>query len=139
MNTSGEKPSQEVIDLDRAYFPHPWTEAEWGKFDLGNLLYVLRKEGKVIGFALFGISDDTAHLYKILLVPTERGAGQAQSFWKDIIQDLKKKNFAQVYLEVAAQNLSALAFYRKVGMQELRIIKSYYSNGEDAVTMNLTL
>lgn len=140
MNITGEGPSPEVVKLDQNFFPHPWSDDQWKNFDpKNNLLYVLRISGVITGFALYGISDDTAHLYKILLHPSHRGNGTAEKFWTGLSQELKTRGFSKIYLEVAASNLSAVGLYTKVGMKELRRIKGYYSNGEDALTMIMML
>lgn len=139
MNITGELPSQEVIELDQSFFPHPWTLKQWQEFDPKNdLLYVVRNP-HLMGFALFGKSDDTAHLYKILLHPNERGNGQALLFWEHLTQDLKMAGFMKIYLEVEASNSRAISFYKKAGLKELRKIKGYYSTGEDALTMLMPL
>lgn len=143
MNISGklsvESPSQEVMELDQLFFPNPWTREQWSDFH-SHALFVWR-ETEVVGFALFGLApgDDTAHLFKILLHPSRRNDGTSVHFWKEIAQELKNRGQEKVYLEVAATNASAVAFYRKVGFSPLRTIKGYYSNGDDALTMLLTL
>lgn len=94
-----------------------------------------------MGLALFGIvdGDDTAHLLKVLLLESSRGSGAAQEFWIGIAKDLRVKGLKSVYLEVEAANLRAKSFYEKVGFQLLRVTKQYYSNGEAALIMSLTL
>lgn len=146
MNTTGritvETSSPEVVDLDLTFFPTPWTRQQWSELNLStHTIFGWRKEEKLLGFALLWImeGDDTAHLLKILLLNDSRGTGASTAFWSEIIRELKNKGFSSVYLEVEAHNLRAKTFYEKVGFAVLRRIKGYYSNGEDALTMSLTL
>jgi ribosomal protein S18 acetylase RimI-like enzyme len=56
-----------------------------------------------------------------------------------MIHQLQIKGFRSVYLEVEATNFRAKSFYEKVGFNLLRRNKGYYSSGEDALIMSLTL
>lgn len=150
MNTTGKLRATDlagpnlaaVISLDHQHFPNPWTEQQWRELNPDqNLLLEWRSQDKCQGFALFGAvpSDNTVHLYKILLHPDYRGTGMAQDFWKAIYLFLKSKGIISVYLEVEADNNRAISFYEKVGFTLLRKNKGYYSNGQDALIMELTL
>lgn len=146
MNTIGEVkeelPQEEVIHLDQTYFPQPWTWEQWRTLD-SNLhkLFTLRTEGIIIGFALFSVSafDDTAHLYKILVVPEFRGSGYSHDFWSKLKAKLSQSGLKSIYLEVETLNIRAVRFYNKEGFQTLREVKGFYSNGESAYIMQLTL
>lgn len=132
----------EVILLDHQHFPNPWAEQQWRELNPDqNLLLEWGSQDKCQGFALFGAvpNDNTVHLYKILLHPDYRGTGMAQDFWKAICLFLKSKGIISVYLEVEADNNRAISFYEKVGFTLLRKNKGYYSNGQDALIMELTL
>lgn len=134
--------STEVIDLDQAFFPNPWTTEQWLSTPLDqHLLFTWRTSERVIGYALLQAisSDDLAHLLKILLIPDCRGQGEAKTFWNKILEELTGLGLKNIYLEVEASNASAIRFYEKCGLQLLRRNKAYYSNGEDALIMSMTL
>lgn len=146
MNTTGklsiEPVSEEVIHLDQTFFPTPWSRRQWEELNQStHTIFCCRKEDALIGFALLWTmkGDDTAHLLKILLLNDSRGTGASLAFWSDMRNELKKMGFNSVYLEVEVNNLRAKTFYEKVGFQVLRRVKGYYSNGEDALTMSITL
>lgn len=146
MNTIGkflsEIPGSEVIQLDAKYFPHPWSPDQWRGLDpMQSRLFTWRELDQLIGYALFGVSphDDTAHLFKILIIPEKRGTQSTDLFWSALLSELRKLTFRSVYLEVEASNGRAIKFYEKCGFQSLRTNKAYYSNGEDALIMSLTL
>lgn len=147
MNTTGKLAlelfsSADVHKLDKAYFPHPWTTEQWlGLKPDQNILFTWRTQNSLIGYSLFGIStgDDVAHLFKILIAPSFREQGNAVLFWSAIVHALKIKKLSRVYLEVEASNQRAIFFYEMAGFKLLRRNKGYYSNGEDALMMELTL
>lgn len=128
-----------LIELDQNFFPNPWTPRQWQELNFAqHLLFSWKKN---LGFALFGYlkGDDTAHLYKILIHPDQQGRGEVQDFWSCIKAELQNRGARSIYLEVEAQNERAIGFYQKVGFQTLRKVKAYYSDGSDALMMNLTL
>lgn len=139
---SSERVSNEIIRLDQTFFPTPWTDRQWQ--DLAHETHTLLcwREGEVLkGFCLLWTleGDNVAHLLKILLLEETRGTESSTKFWGGICDDLKKKGFQSVYLEVEAGNRRAQAFYEKVGFKAVRRNKAYYSSGEDALIMTLTL
>lgn len=132
----------QLVDLDQRGFPRPWTKEDWDQLNWDQHLLLGLWQGEMLGgFALFGQlpGDDTAHLLKIYLVDTLRGIGVASTFWISCLEHLKRLGTKFIYLEVESQNLPAIAFYRKQGFLQLRKIKAYYSDGADALTMQLTL
>jgi ribosomal-protein-alanine N-acetyltransferase len=147
MNTTGELKrlethDQNVQEIDRLYFPRPWKSSDWATLNLDHhRLWGLFQNHRLIGFALFHVppQDDTAHLLKIALVPSLRGTGLAAQFWSDLAKALSKERFQRVYLEVEESNIRAQRFYLKSGFTILRRTKSYYSDGEAAIMMQLTL
>lgn len=139
---AGFPASDEIIEQDQDYFPRPWNKEQWLSLDPNQHgFWVWKINERVGGWALFSIvpGDDLAHLYKILLLPEYRGSGEAQGFWKEILNELKNKGISRVYLEVEVSNLVAQKFYEKMGFELLRQVKAFYSGGEDALIMQLTL
>ncbi len=147
MNTTGKlglEPflTPDVVKLDQAHFPHPWTTDQWGGLDPDqNILFTWRIQNALVGYCLFGLppGDNVAHLFKILIDPAHRGRGNAVLFWWAMVHAMKIKKLSRIYLEVESNNIKAILFYEKAGFKLLRYNKGYYSNGEDALMMELTL
>ncbi len=145
MNITGRNPGEilrKVIQLDHEFFPEPWTSSQWENLNWDLYAFFPWSEGEeLLGFALLGIvpGDDTAHLYKILVHPSRQGTPQVQAFWSDIKEQLKGSGICHIYLEVNSNNQKAIGFYTKQGFRLLRQNKAYYSSGDDALIMSLTL
>lgn len=150
MNISGKlfrlKPGHEnfgsVLDLDQTQFPRPWSQQGW--LDLNwdhHILLGLKLENRLVGMALFGLvpGDETAHLLKICVESGLRGKGVSTAFWEDCQESLRLQGVAAAYLEVESTNQRAIGFYQKLGFETLRTIKGYYSDGTDAMTMQMTI
>lgn len=127
-----------VVELDQKYLHASWTRSGWEVLADSMLLYVWHAPGPV-GFALYQLSpeENLAHLLKIVVAPLARGAG-TEAFWRAQLEDLTKQNINRIYLEVAANNAAAIRFYEKSGFQMLRRVRSYYSDGSDAISMELS-
>lgn len=143
MNTTGKEFSvtEDIIQLDQA-FPNPWTREQWYNLDFHHhLLFSVRNQSDLNGYALFQAipGDDTAHLLKIMIEPHKRGTAISKEFWNEILVHLRSLNYQSIYLEVEASNSRAIRFYEKSGFKLLRKNKAYYSNGEDALIMTMTL
>ncbi len=150
MNTTGKL---ESVDLksetgillqkwDIQFFRRPWTRLGWESLDpKSNHLFVWKKNQQPLGFALLATveGDEAAQLHKIMLLSEHQGTGESLPFLKSIGDWLLSREFSRIYLEVEITNLRAIGFYKKAGFRELRIIKGYYSDGTDGITMELPL
>lgn len=130
-----------VVELDARQFPRPWSRNDWQDLNWSHHVLLGMGENELEGFALFGLvpGDDTAHLLKVCLKRDLRGTGKAEAFWHNCLGHLGPKAIKSVYLEVEASNKRAIGFYQKLGFLTLRVIKAYYSDGEDALTMLVML
>ena len=150
MNTTGKlkvitphnQEFTQVIELDQLDFPRPWKQQEWESLNWDHhVLLGLSVESRLQGYALFSQApgDDTAHLLKICVASSKRGSGVTQEFWAQCLENLRSRGITSIYLEVESPNHRAISFYQKAGFQLLRRIKAYYSDGTDAVTMQVTI
>lgn len=133
---------KKIVELDQNFFPMPWSNESWNELKMEeHILFSWKKDGQVIGYCLFFAPkiEETAHLLKIFINQSYRGSPETSHFWISIINVLTKRAFKFIYLEVEEKNDRAQGFYRKVGFASLHTIKGFYSNGENAVTMQLEL
>lgn len=131
-----------IPELDQNFFPRPWGQRGWEELNPEHHhLFVWEQASTILGFMLFHYlpSETTAHLLKIVMVPEWRHKGTSQLFWREAELSLKESGIAHIYLEVDAINQVAIRFYEKLGFAALRRVKAYYSDGQDALMMQLTL
>lgn len=138
------KQASELSMLDHSYFPYPWSEGAWSDLSKTSGMYcgtLIREGDKVIGFSLYLLSplESLAHLLKILIVPESRGFGLGQSILEFERPYLKSLGYQRSYLEVAAKNVGAIAVYQRFGFQTIHRQAHYYSDGQDALMMELLL
>lgn len=76
------------------------------------------------------------HLVSIAVREPFRGMGIGSSLLSETLSVMKRVYRAEsIYLEVRVSNERAIRLYEKFGFRKARIIKGYYSDGEDAYVM----
>ena len=130
-----------LYELDRDYFPTPWTFDAWKELLVSHqrFLMTLTVDSKVIGFCLFDqvAADSFAHLLKIIIHPTYRQKGCAQILLTDALSQQQGQGFSKFFLEVEESNIAAQALYTGLGFQKIHLKKDYYGNNRSAVIMTL--
>ncbi|MCD6369169.1 MAG: ribosomal protein S18-alanine N-acetyltransferase [Thermoproteales archaeon] len=107
---------------------------------------VAEKEKEVVGYIMCRIEwgrsffrhlpTRLGHVISIAVLPEARGIGIGKTLMLKAMEAMKKVyDVHEYYLEVRASNLSAIRLYEKLGFKIVRLLKGYYSDGEDAYLM----
>jgi ribosomal-protein-alanine N-acetyltransferase len=91
----------------------------------------------VAGFAMLRLAADEAELVTIAVAPKWRGKGIGGALLDAAFADLMLSSAKKIFLEVAADNASALALYRRRGFAEIGRRRGYYPrpDGEPATAL----
>lgn len=132
------------MNLDLNYFSYPWSQQDWIKVFNGPSHYYIDYifENEIIkSFILCQTSseDKVVHLLKIITKPIDQRQGLARKLLRSLITWCELNYKDSIYLEVHSQNHKAISFYKSFGFNSLRNIKSFYSDGSDALVMQLKL
>ncbi len=154
---------QQIASLDAAIFPgNIWGIESYRKSTGNSYDYltaaILNKEStdkidssnaaaldntgnlstSLAGFALLRCFDD-AELIRIAVEPGLRRQGIGEQLLNDLLQEVKKRDIHDIFLEVRSGNEAAIGLYTKAGFVNAGIRKGYYSNPtEDAIIMRYT-
>lgn len=100
--------------------------------------YMILEEKEVVGFlktqenALPGLSSSEGmELVKMYILPNFKGKGAGQLVLKEIIDKVRDQGKQHFFLCVIDTNLSAIAFYKKVGFQfhsKMRLDLPYFKD-----------
>lgn len=82
-------------------------------------------------------APEIAEILMIVMQKAIVSQGLGGCFLRAVVDDLQKKQFAEVWLEVHARNQRALALYQKMGFQITSRRPRYYPDGADALNLNL--
>lgn len=99
--------------------------------DNNQRLYGYFLHDKLIAFLHLTVSFEEADIVNVIIQKEYRHRGIGTEL---INYAVKQDNLAKLNLEVRESNKNAIAFYQKLGFQEIRIIKNYYQQ-ENAIFM----
>lgn len=96
---------------------------------------VAEENGAVVGYVISRMVNVSGHVLAIAVEPGRRYRGIGRVLMNAVTERLREFGMKDIYLEVRISNTAAVKFYKKLGFEERGIIRSYYSDGEDAVIL----
>ena len=92
------------------------------------------------------LAVDTADILNIGIDPDLQRQGYGRGLLNHLIEELRKRNIREIFLEVRVGNKSAIQFYKKQGFKEISVRKNYYmknsknqSQREDGIIMSIKI
>ena len=83
--------------------------------DPESRLYILLKNGQVIGTCTVDLSSNTNYLYGLAIAKLERGQGYGSYLAKSLVNKLIEQNDKEFQIAVEDSNVSAKRLYEKIG------------------------
>ncbi len=128
-----------LSDWDKEFFPWPWDEKDWLKIADSHSKFLVSWIDST-GFSLWQLDNSpNAYLLKILSVAGKKRCGAGSLLMQQSLARLRELGFESACLEVQVDNIAAISLYLKSSWQKSRVIKGFYSDGGDALSMNITL
>jgi [ribosomal protein S18]-alanine N-acetyltransferase len=132
---AGAADADAVAGLEAQIFgDDAWSRASVSE-ELSNpsrqALVAVDDAGAVRGYVMVLGVGDVADLQRIAVAPGWRRRGVAGA----LLGACDVSAFARVLLEVRADNVAAIAFYRRHGFAQTSSRRGYYADGADAVVM----
>ena len=137
----------EVLAVERAAYPHPWTRGNFVDSLAAGYEAELRRDaaagGALLGYwvALAGVGE--LHLLNLTVVPAQQRRGLGRALLARVVERARALGMASVWLEVRPSNAPALALYERCGMRLAGRRRGYYPAAggarEDALVMKLGL
>jgi ribosomal-protein-alanine N-acetyltransferase len=132
-----------LMRIEPHIYSHPWTRGNFvDSLNSGYSAWVLLRGQEIIGYALMMMVLDEAHLLNLSIAKSYQKQGLGRLLLEHMINISKNHRAANMFLEVRATNVSAIALYENTGFNEMAIRRGYYpaANGrEDAVLMGLAV
>lgn len=140
----------DVMKVERACFPSPWTRwyfmQELRRNPLAHL-FVLRHVGAsasrrtvpprqknehLVGFLVCWILNKELHINNIAVHPAWQGIGLGRSMAQFALDFGEQNGCNSAALEVRVSNKRALRLYGSLGFHKIGEVRRYYEDGEDA-------
>ena len=133
----------EIVNIENKSHLTPWTKKNFTDADNANNLFkVLKSESNIVGYYIALFAAEECQLLNITVRLELKKKGFGQLMLKNLVEECRKKNIINIFLEVRASNSSAIRLYEKNGFNEIGIRKNYYKvpdGQEDAILMGLSL
>lgn len=133
----------QVLDIERASFPTPWTRAAFCYEIEQNKVArctAMRARGDVVGYLCFWEIGHEIHITNLAVHPEWRRRGVARRLLAAALAEGIARGVTLAFLEVRPSNTRALALYESLGFQVIGRRNGYYfDTGEDALVMEARL
>ena len=132
-----------IVCIEQRVHAYPWSCGNFtDALKSDYVCKVCEAEGEILGYVVFMVAVDEAHLLNISIVAEYQRKGLGRWLLGATMENARACNMRRMLLEVRFSNSAALGLYRDVGFREIGLRRGYYSadNGrEDAVVMEYLL
>jgi [ribosomal protein S18]-alanine N-acetyltransferase len=130
---------EEVEAIERVSFITPWSRQSLiAELSLPQArIEVARWQHRLVGYYACWLVADEISLLTIAVHPDYRQRGIASRLMHHLLTVAAQQRSRLVTLEVRRGNLPAIKLYERHGFTPSYVRKGYYSDGEDALVMNL--
>lgn len=119
-----------------------WSlETFWSELAASNRYYIslVDDNKEIVGFAGVAFNGADADIQTMVIKPQYQNLGFGKKLLDNLIEKIKEKKSNRVFLEVVADNESAIKLYKSRNFEVISKRPNYYPNGKDAVIMQLDL
>jgi len=137
-----------VLSIEEQNSDYPWSQLQFTTSieNSNNLCYCRSLNGKTIGYLIAMLAEDTADILNIGIDTDFQRKGYGTALLNHLIEELRKRDIGEIFLEVRAGNKSAIQFYKRQGFEEISVRKNYYtknsknqSHREDGIIMSIKI
>ena len=137
----------EVLAIERASFPHPWSRHAF-LYELRENrvahLWVARGPGEpgtpVVAYLCLWFIADEIHVTNFAVHPAHRQRGIGRQLMGTVLERYRQEGATRAALEVRPTNDEARRLYEGFGFRQVGLRKGYYfDTGEDAILMEARL
>ena len=135
---------EKILEIELKVHRAPWT-LEHFKTELSkpqSTVWVLtddETDEQVAAYVVFWKLFENAEILNIAVDPALQRRGFAKAVLQAVVKDLVRQDIKKLNLEVRKSNLAAIALYQAAGLTVSQVRKNFYSDGEDAYAMSLSL
>ena len=127
---------QQVLEIENQCFEDPWSKTYFSvslkRPRSYERFYVARRKETVVGYIVFNVLHEEAHILNIAVRPANQRQGIGKYLLASALEMILAGDGHEVFLEVAVSNLPAQYLYRQFGFRICGIRKNYYGRYKDA-------
>jgi ribosomal-protein-alanine N-acetyltransferase len=134
-----------IMTIENALFPGDAWSASTMTSEIagphGHYLVAVAADGAIDGYAGLLAPEGSGHgdIQTIAVVDRARRRGLGRTLMLALLNEARRRQATEVFLEVRADNPGARALYEMLGFTEIAVRPRYYRGGVDAVIMRLAV
>lgn len=132
-----------VFAAEQRILQFPWTRGNFtDSLEAGHIARIMREGGAMVGYGVVMMAVDDAHLLNISILPEQQRRGLGRLLLDHFCAIAKAQGARRMLLEVRRSNVTARAFYDRLGFIPIGERRGYYpahEGRETAVVMALDL
>ena len=129
----------QTLEVERSAHEFPWTEGILRNcLQPGHCSWVWDEGDTIMGFGVLSVGAGESHLLNLCTHPQYRRRGIARKLLIQLLSLAVRHGAEVTFLEVRANNETALQLYYKMGFNEIGLRKGYYpakKGREDALIL----
>lgn len=132
------KDARDMAAIHAESFAPPLGSGGWPALDMAthtqkDLCLGVDHDGALGGFIIVSIAADQAEILTIATAIVSRRRGLARRLLEGVAPELKKQDVRELFLEVAEDNIGAIALYRGAGFIPIGRRPGYYRRAEGRI------
>jgi len=135
-----------VVALEAQIHAYPWTMGNFrDALAAGYAAHVGERECRIVAYGVLMAVSGEAQILNLSVVPDARREGLGRSLLRRFVDDARWLGAEQIFLEVRASNVAAIALYETEGFAPIARRVGYYPGAtpdaarEDALVMRCAL
>lgn len=132
-----------VMAIEKAVFPFPWSNGNFrDSLKAGYSAWVCHDGVDLVGYAVFMVALDEAHLLNISVAVSRQGEGIGARLLRWVMDRAFQAGARRLLLEVRPSNAPALRLYEHFGFVRIGVRRGYYPakhGREDALVLTRDL
>jgi ribosomal-protein-alanine N-acetyltransferase len=139
LSEAGPADARALAVLHAASFYRPWSDGEFAEMlcDRNIVAHRATIAHMVVGFILSRMVAGEAEILSTAVAASQRGKGLGRQLLDLHLRRLAGLGVRAVFLEVAEDNLSARALYRRAGFRDVGRRDGYYAPGKGSAALVL--
>jgi [ribosomal protein S18]-alanine N-acetyltransferase len=139
LSEAGPTDARALSALHAAAFYRPWSDGEFAEMlrDRNIVAHRATVAHVVVGFILSRMVAGEAEILSTAVAASRRGKGLGRQLLDLHLRRLAGLGVRTVFLEVAEDNISARALYRRAGFRDVGRREGYYAPGKGSAALVL--
>ena len=125
--------ARDMAAIHAESFERSWDALEMATHTQHDLCLGVDRDTVLAGFIIISIAVDQAEILTIATASSARRQGVGRQLLKAAFSELEQQDAAELFLEVAEDNVAALALYRAAGFQPIGRRPGYYRRADGRV------